>query len=95
MVGIIANGIETYCFNVSFMFLVIFLLILWTAHLFEVVHLVAFFTLPPLCQASSQFVDLTAVFASCGNFTGVTSLISVYLHLFVVLHHSSLPHANC
>ena len=47
-----------------------------SAHLFEVVHLITFFTLLALCQASSWFVDPTTLFASyscrhfnrCGQF---------------------------
>ena len=50
MIGIKFNGIDIYPFDVSFLFLVIFLLYIMdcpalgvSAHLFEVVHLIAFF----------------------------------------------------
>ena len=98
-------GIDSYCFNVSFLFQVSFCLLIidcaaleTSAKFFEMVHLLASFTLPPICMASTGFMANTTKFASspCGHFNRCACICLYFLALIIfdVLHQSSLPHSS-
>ena len=109
MIGIKFNGIDTYHFNVSFLFLVSFLLhimdctVLGTSvHLFEMVHLVTSFMFLSTFQTLSQFVAHTTVFAPspyrhfnrCGHFC-LYFLAPFFLPYYIKIIYPTQVVENC